>query len=280
MNLKELNDIAPWEWPENADKTILEILYNKNAPEPDRILAAELTVNGIVMDDDIANHLIDIVRDSKETEELRSKAASVFGPALEWAYTTEFDDPENEMLSEKGFAEVREQLRKIYHDPSIPKKVRRRTLEASVRAPMDWHKKAIQDAYDAKDNEWLLTAIFAMGYVPGFDNLILESLESENPDIYYEAVCSAGEWGLQEAWPYIEKILTEQAGDKHLLLAAIEAAGNMAIPEAAEILAELSDSDDEDIAEIADDALEMAGIISGNITDDQLDGNPEGDEYF
>ncbi|MCK5056703.1 MAG: hypothetical protein KAT34_08610 [Candidatus Aminicenantes bacterium] len=271
MNLKQLNDTATWDWPENAGEFILEVLCNKKKPEPDRILAAELAGIGMVMNDNIANQLLDIIRNSEEPEELRCGTAIALGPALDWADTMEFDEYDDEMLSEKGFDEVKEQLRKIFHDASIPKKVRRRVLEAAVCAPMDWHNRAIQDAYAAKDHDWSLTAIFAMGYVPGFEDLILESLKSEDPDIYYEAVCTAGKWGLKEAWSDIEKIFTEKIDDKPLLLAAIEAAGNMAIHEPAHVLIELSDSDDEEIAEAAEDALGMAAMLSDNIPDDLLD---------
>lgn len=282
MDLKTLNDTPNWEWPKKAGTIILEVLRDKKASEADRITAAGLAGNGMVMDDNMANHLLDIVRDSREPEELRCKAAVALGPALEWAETMEFEDSDSDMLSEKGFNEVREQLREIYRDTAIPKKVRRRILEAAVRSPMEWQKKAIEDAYATKDEYWLLTAIFAMGYVPGFQDRLLDTLKNEKPDtdLYYEAVCSVGEWGLKEAWPYIEKIFTEYADDKPLLLAAIEAAGNMAIPHAADFLGDLSDSDDEEIAEAAQDALQMAGALSDNLPDEFFDDDlSEGDLF-
>ena len=42
-------------------------------------------------------------------------------------------------------------------DSSIPKQVRRRILEASVRAPEDWHQNAIRAAYSSGDKDWMLT---------------------------------------------------------------------------------------------------------------------------
>lgn len=44
----------------------------------------------------------------------------------------------------------------------VPKEVRRRVLEGSVRAPQDWHKDAITEAYAGNDELWKLTAVFAM----------------------------------------------------------------------------------------------------------------------
>ncbi len=52
---------------------------------------------------------------------------------------------------------------------------------------------------------------------------------------------------------------------KPLLLAAIEAVGNIRPAEAPEILSRiLADSDDEEIAEAADEAIKMAEAVSDN----------------
>ena len=273
MDLQTLNKIPPWDWPEKAGEAILDVLLDKNASAADRILAAELAGNGTVIDDNIARHLLAAVRDSGEPEEMRCKAAISLGPALDYADTMEFDEYDDGMLSEKGFREVQENLREIYEDTGTPKKVKRRILEASVRAPMDWHKKAIQTAYSANDHDWLLTAVFSMGYVQGFEEQILESLQNENPDIYYEAVCAAGNWGIEAAWPYIEGIFTKGEDDRPLLFAAIEAAGSIAAPEAVDILTELSVSDDEEISEAAYDALSMAGLANDAVSDDDFLGD-------
>ncbi|MCK4765372.1 MAG: HEAT repeat domain-containing protein [Candidatus Aminicenantes bacterium] len=273
MDLLILSEIPPWDWPENAGKTIIEVLLDKNAGTADRILAAELAGDGTVMNDNIAVHLLDIVRDSDEPEDLRCKAAISLGPALDYAETMEFDDYDDIMLSEKGFHEVRERLREIYEDAGTPKMVKRRILAAAVRAPMDWHKKAIQTAYSANDHEWLLTSVFSMGYIKGFENRILESLKNENPDVYYEAVCAAGQWGIKAAWPYIKEIFTGGDKNRPLLFAAIEAAGNIAAPEAVDILVELSHSNDEEIEEAANDALIMTELANDDMSDDDMSGD-------
>ena len=108
-------------------------------------------------------------------------------------------------------------------DASVPEDVRRRILEASVRAPQDWHQDAIRAAYASDDDAWRLTAVFCMRFVRGFDEQILEALDSENPDIHYEAVCAAGSWEVDAAWPHITALVTSRKTEKSLLLAAIEA---------------------------------------------------------
>lgn len=277
MNIHTLNDIPPWEWPENAGEFISKVLHEKNAPVSDRVLAAELAGDNVVMNDDLGNLLLTIIQDNDEPEELRAKAAISLGPALDYGNMMEFDDPDDIVLSEKVFHKVQEQLQDIYQDTTSPKILRRRVLEASVRAPMDWHKQAIEEAYRSNDQEWLLTAVFCMGYIKGFNDQILESLKSENPDIFYQAICAAGNWGVKEAWPYVHEIITGEDVDKLLLIAAIEASIHINPSESMEILTELSCSDDDDIAEAADEAMSMAGMYADDLSD--YDDLPDEDSF-
>ncbi len=108
-------------------------------------------------------------------------------------------------------------------DADLSKELRRRTLEASVRAPMDWHKETVRAAFSSDDESWKLTAIFCARWVDGFTDEIMEALENGNEDIQYEAVWAAGAWGLDAAWPYIERFVVDEDTDPDILLAAIEA---------------------------------------------------------
>ena len=282
MNIQILNDTAPWEWPEDAGETISKVLLDKNAPASDRLLAAELAGDIVVMDNDMAPRLLSIVKDTSESEELRSKAAVSFGAGLEYAEMMDFDDygGEGDILTEEIFNEIQETFRNLYYDTNTPKLVRRRILEGSVRAPMDWHKEAVEEAYSNDDIEWRLTAVFCMGYIKGFEDKILESLKSENPDIHYEAVQSTGNWGIKEAWPYIKELLLRQDIDKWLLIAAIQAAATVNPEESVEILMEFEDNEDEDIADAAEDALVNAGMAVDEFDDDDLyDDDFNNDKY-
>lgn len=277
MNIHTLNDIPPWEWPENAGEFISKVLRDKNTPESDRVLAAELAGENVVMNDNLGNLLLTIIQDNDEPEELRAKAAISLGPALDYGNMMEFDDPDDIVLSEGVFHKVQAQLQDIYQEANSPKTLRRKVLEASVRAPMDWHKQAIREAYRSNDREWLLTAVFCMAYVKGFEDQILESLESKNPEIFYKAVCAAGNWGVKEAWPYVKEIITGEDVDKPLLIAAIDASIHINSYEAVDILSELSLSDDEEIAEAAEEALSMAGMYADDLSD--YDDLPEDDSF-
>jgi hypothetical protein len=269
MNLKTLLDTPPWDWPRDAVKTFRNALIDRRANESDRLIAAELAGDFTVISDDLADALMAIVRNADEPEELRARAAISFGPVLEHAYTNDFDDPDDTRITERTFRNIQNLLQEFYLDPGVSKEVRRRILEASVRAPEDWHKNAIGSAYTSGDQDWMLTAVFSMRWIRGFDNQILDALNSVNGEILYEAVQAAGEWELQAAWSRIIALLKDAGTSKQVLLAAIEAAANIRPGEAWAILGDFIDSKDEDIAEAAHEAIEMAGIMSGD--DDEED---------
>jgi len=257
MNLKTLRRMPPWEWPEGAGNLFLSILSDDKAKESDRLVAAELAGDYTVVNDDLAHALLSILRSSDEPEKLRGQAAISLGPALEQSDTYGFEDPEDILISEDTFRSVREELRKLYMDLEIPKEVRRRILEASARAPESWHENAVRAAYSSKDEDWKLTAVFCMRFIRGFDDQILESLDSKNPDIHYEAVCAAGNWGVDAAWQHIVALVGSEKTDKALLLAAIEAVAIIRPEEASEILLDLTESDDEEIVDAAHEAIAM-----------------------
>jgi len=119
---------------------------------------------------------------------VRGRAVISLGPILEHADTQGFEDADDLPITEPAFHRLQESLRKLYRDANVPKEVRRRILEASVRAPQDWHEDAIRVAYSSGDEVWRLTAVFCMRFVRGFEEQILEALDTEKPDIHYEAV--------------------------------------------------------------------------------------------
>jgi hypothetical protein len=264
MKLKTFTDTPSWEWPEDTDKIFSEALRDDQADESERLLAAELAGDSTVINDELADELLVIVSDDKESDSLRARAAISLGPALEYAFIDGFEDPEEVPISENKFHEIQKMLCKLYLDTDVPKEVRRRILEASVRAPQDWHQSAIQEAYSSTDESWKLTAVFCMRFVRGFDEQILEALDTENQDIHYEAVCAAGNWEVDAAWSHIAALITAENTNKYLLLAAIEAVAGIRPQEAEEILLDLTQSEDEDIAEAASGAMTMTEAFFDN----------------
>lgn len=284
--LEVLQCTPPWQWPRNAAKSLLATLRDPQAKTSSRLVAADLAGEASVIDDDLAGALLSIVSNRGEPEELRAKAVISLGPALELAddelITADFEPPEDleglelfddSPISAEMFGRIKKSLRSLYQDVENPKLVRRRILEASVRAPEDWHAEAIRAAYASGDEDWRLTAVFCMGWVRGFDEEIVKELESANPEIQLEAVRAAGNYEIDAAWPRVSALLRSGDTARPLLLTAIEAAGAIRPEDAIEILSELTGDEDDEISEAASEALAMAQGARAAGFDDEEEGD-------
>ena len=144
---------------------LLDILRDDCASEPDLLLAAELAGDFTVVNDELVDALLSLLRRGDRSEEVRGRAAISLGPVLEQVDIDGFENPDELQIAERTFQVIQESLARLYRDPEVPKEVRRRILEASVRAPQDWHRDAIRAAYSSDDEAWRLTAVFCMRFV-------------------------------------------------------------------------------------------------------------------
>lgn len=256
-DLAALSMLPAWEWPEDASETLLHSV-DQGREESERLLAVELA--GQAMTDELARALLDLVGDPDEPDALRARAAIALGPILEYLDLGEFDAPyPDNPCSEATARRIRKELRNLYHDAGVPRDVRRRILEASVRAPDDWHPEAVRTRWASGEQPWRVTAVFCMGYVAGFEDEIMEALGSDDPELRFEAVRAAGGRGLDPAWREILDLLESRTTPRNLLLAAIDAAESLGHGEddLDIALGELMDSDDDEIADAAAEVLEM-----------------------
>ncbi|MFH1764212.1 MAG: hypothetical protein ABIF09_08480 [Gemmatimonadota bacterium] len=267
MDVYTLYETAPWDWPPDANDEILRVLRDRRVPEAERLLAAELAGELLILDDVLGEELLRILESEDEAEPLRAKAAISLGPVLEEADREGLDDPNRLALSVGMLHRVKASLQGTHHDPEVPKEVRRSALEASVRALEPWHSAAVRAAYYDSDPEWKLTAVFCMRYVPGFDDEIVEALETDDTEVLQKAVDAARDRGVAGAWPHLRKMIllaasgasilpADPEAERSLLLAAMNAVANIRPLDAHETLSGLVDSDDPDISEAAIEILE------------------------
>lgn len=275
MTLEALRDTPPWDWPPGAATALLDVLRSDRPSETDLLLATELAGDFTVINDDLVDALLSILRSGDRPEEARGRAAISLGPVFEQVDTVGFEDPDELPITEGTCRRIQASLRTLYMDASVPTEVRRRILEASVRAPQDWHSHAVRAAWASDDEAWRLTAVFCMRFIGGFDAQILEALDSGNAEVHYEAVRAAGDRTVDAAWPHVAALVTSRKTEKSLLLAAIDAVASIRPRHARELLADLADSHDQDIADAAQEALVMAEGQSGEEDDDELDGDDE-----
>ena len=285
MTIKLLAETPPWDWPLDAGEIFSACLKDPKSPPEDRQTAAELAGDLIVMNDSIAELLLSIVENANEPEELRATAAIALGPALEEVDTSDFEDEyEDPVISEPVFEKVRRTLQSVHDDKTAPKLVRRRALEASVRSPQPWHKKAVESAWSSGDSDWKLTSVFSMRHIPGdYNAKILEALKSKDEDLHFEAVIAAGAKEIDKAWPHVSALLSPDT-DKDLLLAAIDAAPTIRPQEAMKLLLDLSESiedEDEEIQDAIEESVLMArGLLNELDEDDEFDEEGLDDDDF
>lgn len=290
MNLSDfelLRTLPPWEYPPDAGLVICKVMTDKSSPLPDRVEAAQMAGEFTVINDDVAENLLQIVGDRTEDADLRSAAAIAFGPALEEASTNDPDEDEDmfgdpQAVTWPFIHKILAKLKELHHDPAEPELVRRRALEAAVRFPEDWHVLAIAAAAEQPGNQWRQTAAFCMRYCRGFEKEILDYMKDSDAMVRMHAVQASGEWNIKEAWPEIEKILRRegpQTGDeKSILLAAIEASASVNPEEAGEVLDDWLHCEDEQIADAASEALEAAESGIWVDSDDDDDDDDDGDD--
>lgn len=244
-----------------------------------------------VVDDALARELLRFARNGDLEEEERGLALIVLGPALEECSLEEAPDgtleappPGTESwwelpLSSAGYREVTEELRRIYHDGSLPKLVRRRALEAAVRAPRDWHREAAATAWGSDDPEWRVTAVFAMGHLEGFEDELQEAYEVGESPLRQEAMLAVGRGpGGEVLTREILRVAADPKAPRDERLAAIEALAERQPDGAFEVLDELTADRDPEIAEAAEGALEEVSLWS-DLEDLEDFGDPADDDW-
>jgi hypothetical protein len=277
--LEALQEAGVWEWPPDARATLLSVLADRDVDLDHRVLAAELSSEVAILDDELAARLLALLRAASEPEGLRAQAAVSLGPMLEYADMEGYEDDDEPSVTPPTIEKTQTLLRATYFDASAPTFLRRRALEASVRGCQAWHADVIAAAWASGDPAWQVTAVFCMQYVAGFERQIAEALESQVPEIFLEAVRTAGERGMADAWPRVSALLTAPGTPKPLLLAAIDASPNINSEQAVELLEPLTRSDDEDIAAAAEEAIVMAEAeFELGDGDDDLDDEDDEDD--
>lgn len=128
----------------------------------------------------------------------------------------------------------------------------------------------IREAFTSDIIDLHIAALKAMGRnsEKSFEQLVLDELHHVLPAVRMEAAIACGEMELEEAAPVLGALLDDP--DQEVVIAAIEALGNIPGAESQKILSKVAESNDKDLAKLAEDALFEHEIISGVIPLDEL----------
>ena len=143
--------------------------------------------------------------------------------------------------------------------------LRRRALEAIANSSHEGVRDMIEEFYNHEDLSMRMSAIFAMGRTCDQDWApeILSELQSEIPEMRYEAARAAGHTELAEAVPYLLRVIDE-TDDAEILEVSIwalgEIGGDRARKALTEIMAHAEAQGAEQIYEAAREALDAASL--------------------
>lgn len=155
-------------------------------------------------------------------------------------------------------------LMTAYHAEDQDVWVRRRALEALANGSNDELADMILDAYEEHDDTLRIGAVFAMGRSadPRWNRSVLEELGADDSAMLFEAIRASGELEIEEAVPDLIRLLGDE--DVEIRDAAVWALGRVGGREAWRALKACCNSDDEDLAEAAENALAELEFMAGD----------------
>jgi len=258
--MKELDALLSspsYSWPASAAGVVEQAL---DSADPDTLLRS-LGIAGdlAVMNQRIATRLLALIAGSGSAP-ARVAAVLAFGPALEQAFQVGLDHPFDRSFDEPAltpalFDRIRATLGTLFHDLSQPDELRRASLKSSIHASDSWHREAVSEAFGRPELEWKVTAIYCMGRLAGFEAELVGALASTDQRLKCEAVRSVALRQLEAAGPIVLELAGRTSLGAPVRQAAIEALGWLCPPGSGELLRRLAGSDDQTLAELADQAL-------------------------
>ncbi len=142
------------------------------------------------------------VLDEEECIDVRAVTTSVLG---KYIYRGEL-----EKISAEIKTQIEEKLLQILESDQ-PSQIQRRALEAISYSSRPEVNKHILEAYDNVNEDWIASAIFAMGrsFDHQFSEMVFDQLQHTSPKVRLEAVRSCGELLLEDAVPVILDLLDD-----------------------------------------------------------------------
>lgn len=156
-----------------------------------------------------------------------------------------------------------EALQAVIEDPHEALEVRRRAVEAISYSGGDGVADIIEEAYGHPSEKMRISAVFSMGRSadPDWGPQVVTELDNPNPEMRFEAARACGELELREAIPGLIRLIADV--DREAQQAAVYALGQIGGEEARRALQLCCESDDEVLADAAQEALDELEFASG-----------------
>jgi HEAT repeat protein len=180
--------------------------------------------------------------------EVRAVAATGLG---KYVYLGEIEE-----LPEKTLNQIVDRLIQIYSKNEATL-IRRRALESLGYSSREEINPMIESAFYSGNEDWIITALFAMGRTANakWNSHVMEMLENDSNEIRYEAARAAGELELHDATERLVELLNDS--DSDIRMAAVWSLSQIGGEGVRDTLEELYDeTEDEEEADFIDQALE------------------------
>ncbi len=205
-------------------------------------------IHNLWEDDDpvLAPRYVDLLaHDTSPT--VRAAAANALG---KYMYLAEMEE-----LAPELTVDIRQALLTAFRNLQEVTDVRRYAVESLAFLGDDEVRGVIEDAYNSASERMQASAVRGMGRSldPYWSGLVLMELSNSAPQVRQEAVWASGELELKQAVPTLVDMLEEPNRD--LLIGVIQSLGRIGGPVARQALELVAESEDEEIAEEAEDAL-------------------------
>ncbi len=195
-----------------------------------------------------------------QTSKVKAAAATALGRYIYLGELEEIDDT--------ALMVVEQALLETIRQPDEDIEVIRRAVEAIAFSSQEGIEQIIENAYYHEDERMRVSAVFSMGrsYNSKWESIVLTELDNANPAIRFEAVRACGELELKAAVDQLIELITSEE-DSAVLQNAIWSLGQIGGFKAQELLEQLTESPDEAISAVAEEALNELLLFSGLMDD-------------
>lgn len=207
--------------------------------------------------------------ETDENQLVRAAAASSLG---QFVYLGELEE-----ISKGWLDQVADHLISVHRSKEVDL-VRRRALESLGFSSREEVKDFIIAAYHKEDNDWIVSALFAMGrsadtaWVPS----ILEMLDHPDTEVQFEAVRALGELEAVQARSPLLAMLEEGIEDDEVRLGVIWSLSKIGGEDVKDALEQLlEETEDEDEAELIEEAMENLFFTEGFDQFNMFDFDPD-----
>ncbi len=194
-----------------------------------------------------------------ESDTVRAAAAEALGHFVLLGELEKIDQAARKQVEESLYATINKA-----HEAT---EVRRRAIESIAYSSRPEVRRLIREAYYTDDGKMQGSALFAMGRSADrrWGKLLLSELDSDDPELRYEAARSCGELELRRAIPRLGDMVVSDS-DPEVQQACVWALGNIGGKEARRILELCYEGDDESLGDAAAAALDEMDMLGEHLS--------------